>query len=926
MKKKTIFNLLLVLAACAGSPVPEDELSISGQGSQDLDIEASEPVHKSIVSRHNLEDPNLGCPEECACEDAPLKAASFVLTWMTSWGEDDLPQLHPNDVMESGDFVVSSTATDAELDVEVRGLHATCALMLETNLTQMISELPSRTMVLNLLQAATSKMTFIESGQLAPLRELKALHIQGYARKEAVQISGYFSNRVLDMVEHKEESKKLRDEDQDLQLALSEDALTSLVNLQLLDLQYVRLVAALEGGRLRRQIHPVSSKTLLDLPIQEFLSLTDQIRDLDLPPEIMSKMPTLPPASELQSEIEMILLEEREKEEDVVPYDVFKSESDAILAPFISQPQLKYLRVAHAKLDRVGQELLTGLNKLHTLTLEHNHIKILPPAMFSPTPKLRHLSLAHNNILEIEGNTFTGLDKLLTLDLDHNKLDRLGPSSFPSLPSLATLRLLNNPLTHVFPFTFSNVNNTERLLLGSRDVSVELHVDTFRQLSLLKVLQIENTTFISLSRALLEGMPYLKELTIHGRITSIDFDAFTATSNLEHLDLSHCHLNWLSLDAFFGLKKLRYLDLSSNSIDELAPGTFDHLSSLRELYLHHNNLTTLPLGIFVLVPAKLIQLHQNPWHCTCDLFQLKPTITNKVRQPAYTTCRWEETQGTVCTNEDPVRLKYDSRVAPLCASPPQHSYFDVFHVTTRRLKCPKHLFDPTPDPSPRRNVVKEAVKGDEPEAIIVSEEEPNWLPLTAFSAFPAEVKDLLKMAEAEMPEETYAPLTDEDYEDMEREREHLKEVQLKLEDTEEMQLERLNARRTFEVQVRSDEVDEEDEEEEEEVEVESLSVVSLTNGAEMPQGDEAKAYLRSFAKTTMNRQMRNYQKLKADEKMRMEAEHQQAMKDKQLKKEMYLKRLAEEKQRVKQQLETERKLMRERKAQQLQEFLRKQTD
>lgn len=469
----------------------------------------------------------------------------------------------------------------------------------------------------------------VEANHLKPLAELRALHLQGYAMRRAVQVSGYFSNRVEDMVKHKELSKKMgREEEQNLRLALSEDALTPLTKLQLLDLQYVRLVGAVEGRRLRRTVEPLSSSTVLDLPLSYFLSLTQQLQDVDLSPEVLSKVSGLPSADEEQSDVNVVLLEEEEDE--VVPYDVFKVEKEVMLAPFTAQAELKYLRVAHAKLDHVGPELLTGLSGLHTLTVEHNHIKVLPVAMFAPTPHLHHLSLAHNNILTLEGGSLAGLDELLTLDLDSNKLDRLGPASFPLLPKMATLRLLGNPLEHVFPFAFMNVNSTETLLLGSRDVAAEIHVDTFRHLNSLKVLQIENTTLPSLSRSLLEGMPNLKELTIHGHVPSIDFDAFTATANLDSLSLDHTHLSKLSIDAFFGLRKLHFLDLSHNDLNELSPGTFDHLASLRELYLNHNNFTTLPPGIFLPLPAKLIQVHGNPWHCSCDLLQLRPAFTNKV--------------------------------------------------------------------------------------------------------------------------------------------------------------------------------------------------------------------------------------------------------------------------------------------------------
>ena len=463
---------------------------------------------------------------------------------------------------------------------------------------------------------------------MKPLSELRALHLQGYARRRMTQVSGYFSNRVEEMVEHKQLAEREEEKEQDLRLALSEDALTPLERLQLLDLQYVRLVAVVEGGRLRRDIEPLSTSTVLDMSLPHFLTLTKQLKNIDLPSEVLSKLSLLPPSAMEDTEVGIVLLDEDSDE--VVPYDVFRTETKVVLAPFIGQTNLKYLRLAHAKLDRVGPEFLTGLSGLHTLTLEHNHIKVLPAAMFAPTPHLQHLSLAHNNILTLDGDSLAGLDQLLTLDLDSNKLNKVGPGSFPRLPNIATLRLLDNPIEHVFPFTFTGINSTETLLLGSRHVSAEIHVDTFRDLISLRVLQIENTSLPSLSRALLGGMPNLRELTIHGYIPSIDFDTFTITPKMDSLKLDNCHLTKLSLDAFFGLKNLRFLDLSHNDLSELSPGTFDHLASLRELYLHNNNLTTLPPAIFLPLSAKLIQVHENPWHCTCDLLQLRPAFTNKV--------------------------------------------------------------------------------------------------------------------------------------------------------------------------------------------------------------------------------------------------------------------------------------------------------
>lgn len=147
----------------------------------------------------------------------------------------------------------------------------------------------------------------------------------------------------------------------------------------------------------------------------------------------------------------------------------------------------------------------------------------------------------------------------------------------------------------------------------------------------------------------------------------------------------------------------------------------------------------------------------------------------------------------VCTEPDPPRLRYDSRVAPLCVTPERHSHNSVFRVTARRLKCPKHLWDPRPTvaiPSSPVLAAQPQVKAAEKVETPVVEES-SWLPLSAFSAPPHDVKDLLEIAESEMPEDTYAPLPegeeDLDAEEEEKEQQEAEATELIEEVEEELQ-------------------------------------------------------------------------------------------------------------------------------------------
>ncbi|KAK4297964.1 hypothetical protein Pmani_029655 [Petrolisthes manimaculis] len=104
----------------------------------------------------------------------------------------------------------------------------------------------------------------------------------------------------------------------------------------------------------------------------------------------------------------------------------------------------------------------------------------------------------------------------------------------------------------------------------------------------------------------------------------------------------------------------------------------------------------------------------------------------------------------------------------MCVTPALHRHHDVFHVTTRRLKCSRLEWDPrfvtttpaTPSQDTPRssNSLTEDHEDSDLPVVVEEEEDPNWIPLTAYKAPPIEVDDLLEIAEAEMPEDTYAPL------------------------------------------------------------------------------------------------------------------------------------------------------------------------
>ena len=653
--------------------------------------------------------------------------------------------------------------------------------------------------MLTLLQSPGCNYTVLEGGQFLALHKLKALHLQGYAHEDKSQVSGYMSSSFD--TNEKQKEKKESEQMKHLNLVLTEDALKLLTNLELLDLQYVRLLTNRDPQRYikRSNIHPISYEDLIDLPLRDFLALSHEAKKITGSQPAIYDNPTFTYLSNSQlnnnqidgddnendddddedydseeeddyeEEIEESLISSIEdnlnnipdfktynslvfdglETEELVSYEVYVSLTQPHLAPFKTLNKLRYLRLAHARLDKIGPELLEGLHQLHTLTLEHNQIKFIPNDMFKMTPGLRHLSLAYNQIVEVEANIFSGLTKLLTLDLDFNRLSVIGPNTYPRFPQLSTIRMIGNPITHILPEAFINVNGSEKIYIGSPFVSTDVHNDAFKQLNKLKELVIENITHSILSKDFISGAPDLRILILHGNLSEIEFDTFTNSPKIEILDLSRCNIQTISMDAFFNLQNLKLLNLSHNEINNIFPGTFDYLPKLSELYLNDNKLTTLPPGIFLPSPSELIHVFNNPWDCSCDLVQLTPMTTNKMKRSSYIECQWDDKLQANCTTSQS-KIVYDSRVAPLCSTPKRLKGQDVYHASLRYLKCSKEILNPKPAPTDNIYKYSTTTRKQTTSIDITKKKKPakdmRYLPLYAYVPPTKKPVDLLEIA------------------------------------------------------------------------------------------------------------------------------------------------------------------------------------
>merc|ERR1719334_1779992 len=110
-------------------------------------------------------------------------------------------------------------------------------------------------------------------------------------------------------------------------------------------------------------------------------------------------------------------------------------------------------------------------------------------------------------------------------------------------------------------------------------------------------------------------------------MTEVPSDMFPNTQSLMILSLRGNLITVIKSEAFVHLHQLTKLDLSHCKISKLSSRSFYNLDKLERLYLEGNRLRS--LNNFENFPPSLhgISLHENPWHCNCELNYLRDWLT-----------------------------------------------------------------------------------------------------------------------------------------------------------------------------------------------------------------------------------------------------------------------------------------------------------
>ncbi|XP_069792743.1 toll-like receptor 9 [Narcine bancroftii] len=315
----------------------------------------------------------------------------------------------------------------------------------------------------------------------------------------------------------------------------------------------------------------------------------------------------------------------------------------------------------------IKSENFEGLEDIQCLLLSYNYMtQALNGKQFKELKSLKYLDLAHNRIDFYFKEAFTEITTLEVLDLSYNsytfEMKGMGHrfEFIKDLRSLKALSLANNQIakrvsSQLQSNSLNVLNFSGNLLNVMWESGTNTYWNFFFNLHNLTVLDIsKNMLKMVPPEAMVRFPPSLKELYINNNhISFFNWDNLTELINLQILDLSQNFLRGLPSKPCHFPKTFSKLILQNNKISQLPNEFFSNAKAMRYLDLSRNNIKTLytdSLPSEFLQSLDVLDLGNNPFSCTCDndwfIYFIKDT---RISLPELTTswkCEFPESQDS----------------------------------------------------------------------------------------------------------------------------------------------------------------------------------------------------------------------------------------------------------------------------------------
>jgi Leucine-rich repeat (LRR) protein len=322
------------------------------------------------------------------------------------------------------------------------------------------------------------------------------------------------------------------------------------------------------------------------------------------------------------------------------PYEIFQFENLKVVnmshnrvsnltEEFMMLTKLIAVDFSHNLLIKLPDRWLRKLHELQLLILDYNHIKHLPPSLWSCT-SLTHLQFSGNQLTSIP-NEIAFLKNLKILHLKHNRLKSL-PEDFCKLTGLEELHLERNLLTSLPEKFMSSLTSLKHFNISHnylKDASLNnlaqikdltaFHfgsnrLSTLPDLNLdmehLHTVDLSNNRFSRFPISLASAAEYIVELDLrNNKLASLPI--MQVFVNLKYLNV--CYNKLTSLPKELGYcRNLKILRASHNEIQMIHSHCFNaSMMKLVELHLDFNKLTTLPNTVHLLPELMEINVEHN---------------------------------------------------------------------------------------------------------------------------------------------------------------------------------------------------------------------------------------------------------------------------------------------------------------------------